>query len=98
VAEFFRDALAGRPIVIDGDGEQTDCIGGEMAMASAGLYRPGHPERTVLYRVLAQHFERFEQIYDERFAPSAGSGQVAHPPEAGSVKTDAQSRIFGARV
>jgi hypothetical protein len=43
-----------------------------MATASAGLYRPRHPERTVLYRVLAQHFERFAQVYDERFAPTHG--------------------------
>lgn len=43
-----------------------------MATASAGEYRPRHPERTVLYRVLAQHFERFVQVYDERFAPTHG--------------------------
>jgi hypothetical protein len=43
-----------------------------MATASAGIYRPRHPERTVLYRVLAQHFERFAQVYDERFAPTRG--------------------------
>ena len=43
-----------------------------MATASAGIYRPRHPERTVLYRVLAQHFERFVQVYDERFAPTRG--------------------------
>jgi hypothetical protein len=30
-----------------------------MATASAGIYRPRYPERTVLYRVFAQHFERF---------------------------------------
>ena len=35
-------------------------------------YRPRCPERTVLYRVLAQHFERFVQVYDERFAPTHG--------------------------
>ena len=44
-----------------------------MATANAaGLYRPRRPERTVLYRVLAQHFERFVQLYDERFAPTHG--------------------------
>jgi len=44
-----------------------------MATANAaGLYRPRRPERTVLYRVLAQHFERFVQVYDERFAPTHG--------------------------
>ena len=44
-----------------------------MATANAaGLYRPRRPERTVLYRVLAQHFERFVLLYDERFAPTHG--------------------------
>jgi len=44
-----------------------------MATANAaGLYRPRRPERTVLYRVLAQHFECFVQVYDERFAPTHG--------------------------
>ena len=44
-----------------------------MATANdAGPYRPRRPERTVLYRVLAQHFERFVQVYDERFAPTHG--------------------------
>jgi hypothetical protein len=43
-----------------------------MATASAGVYRPRHPERTVLYRVVAQHFEPFVQVYDERFAPNRG--------------------------
>ena len=28
-------------------------------------YRPRRPECTVLYRVLARHFERFMQVYDE---------------------------------
>ncbi len=39
---------------------------------AAGLYRPRRPERPVLYRVLAQHFERFVQVYDERLAPTHG--------------------------
>lgn len=43
-----------------------------MATASAGVYRPRHPERTVLYGVFAQHFERFVQLYDEHFAPRRG--------------------------
>jgi hypothetical protein len=34
-----------------------------MATASAGPYRPRHPERTVLYGVLVQHFVRFVQVY-----------------------------------
>ncbi len=44
-----------------------------MATANAaGPYRPRRPERTVLYRVLAQHFERFVQVYDERFVATHG--------------------------
>ena len=31
--------------------------------ASAQVYRSRHPERTVLYRALAQHFERFPLVY-----------------------------------
>lgn len=41
-------------------------------MAAAGAHRSRHPERTVLYRVLAQYFERFLQVYDEHFAPEHG--------------------------
>ena len=33
----------------------------------AGVYRPRHPERTVLYRVLFHHFDRFLTEYESRF-------------------------------
>jgi len=33
----------------------------------AGVYRPRHPERTVLYRVLFHYFERFLAEYESRF-------------------------------
>jgi|GEM_PF-3407927 len=33
----------------------------------AGVYRPRHPERTVLYRVMFHHFERFVAEYEARF-------------------------------
>jgi len=36
------------------------------------IYRPRHPERTVLYRALAYHFERFLLGYEERFEASHG--------------------------
>ena len=42
------------------------------AAASTRAYRPRHPERTVLYRALAHHFERFLQVYEERFEPTFG--------------------------
>jgi hypothetical protein len=34
-----------------------------------GIYRPRHPERTVLYRVLFHHFERISAEYKDRFRP-----------------------------
>ena len=38
----------------------------------AGIYRPRHPERTVLYRVLFHHFERFVAEYESRFEREYG--------------------------
>ncbi len=40
--------------------------------ASARVYRPRHPERTVLYRALAHLFERFRLVSEERFQASHG--------------------------
>jgi hypothetical protein len=33
----------------------------------AGVYRPRHPEHTVLYRVLFHYFDRFLAKYESRF-------------------------------
>jgi len=38
----------------------------------AGLYRPRHPKRTVLYRVMCHHFERFVAEYEARFKLAYG--------------------------
>jgi hypothetical protein len=38
----------------------------------AGMYRPRHPERTVLYRVLFHYFERFLAEYESRFEKEYG--------------------------
>ncbi|MGA2587528.1 MAG: transposase [Candidatus Aminicenantales bacterium] len=38
----------------------------------AGVYRPRHPERAVLYRVLFPHFEKFVAEYEERFERTSG--------------------------
>ncbi|MCJ7641998.1 MAG: transposase zinc-binding domain-containing protein [Desulfobacterales bacterium] len=38
----------------------------------AGVYRPRHPERTVLYRVLFYHFDRFLTEYEARFEREYG--------------------------
>jgi hypothetical protein len=42
-------------------------LSGSFALAMAGTYRPRHPERTALYRVLFHHFERFLAEYESRF-------------------------------
>jgi hypothetical protein len=38
----------------------------------AGVYRSRHPERTVLYRVLFYHFDRFLTEYERRFEREYG--------------------------
>jgi hypothetical protein len=38
----------------------------------AGMYRPRHPERTVLYRVLFHYFDRFLTEYESRFEKQHG--------------------------
>ncbi len=40
--------------------------------ASTRVYRARRPERTVLYRALAHHFERLLLVYEERFQPTHG--------------------------
>jgi len=37
-----------------------------------GIYRPRHPERTVLYRVLFHNFDRFLTVYEGRFEKEYG--------------------------
>jgi hypothetical protein len=37
-----------------------------------GLYRPRDPQASDLWRVIDQHFETFQQVYDERFAAKYG--------------------------
>jgi len=38
----------------------------------AGVYRPRHPEQTVLYRVLFHYFDRFLAEYESRFQKEYG--------------------------
>jgi ribosomal protein S27E len=39
----------------------------------AGVYRPRHPVRTVVYRLFEEHFERYVREYEERYEPREGS-------------------------
>lgn len=41
----------------------------------AGVYRPRHPERTVLYRVLFHHFDGFLAAYEELFGRVLPAGR-----------------------
>jgi hypothetical protein len=38
----------------------------------AGVYRPRHPERTILYRVLFHSFDQFLAEYESRFEKEYG--------------------------
>ena len=38
----------------------------------AGVYRPRHPERTELYRLLFHYFDQFLQEYESRFEKKYG--------------------------
>jgi hypothetical protein len=40
--------------------------------APAGVYRPRHPERTPLYRVVEARFEDYRRVYADRFESAAG--------------------------
>jgi len=42
------------------------------AVAPVAAYRPHHPEKTPLYRLLDAHFERYVRTYSERFEPRHG--------------------------
>ena len=39
---------------------------------SLPLYRPRDPQASDLWRLLDQHFDSFQQVYDERFAAKYG--------------------------
>jgi len=63
-------------IVLDGGGGPELCLGVSFRRTRPWIRtrasgepkaRPWHPERTVLYRVLSHHFERFLAEYEDRF-------------------------------
>jgi hypothetical protein len=39
----------------------------------AGVYRPRHPERTVVYRLFEEHFERYVRECEDRHEAREGS-------------------------
>ena len=42
------------------------------AVATPAVYRPRHPEKTPLYRLLDEHFDRYVRTHSERFEPRHG--------------------------
>jgi hypothetical protein len=43
-----------------------------MVPAVAGVYRPRHPERNVVFRMIFHHFGRFVAEYEGRFEKEYG--------------------------
>ena len=54
----------------------------------AGVYRPRHPERTVLYRVMFHHFERFLAEYENRFEKEYGFLRINFHPHLHFLATE----------
>jgi hypothetical protein len=52
----------------------------------AGIYRPRHPERTLLYRVLFHYFDRFLSEYESRFEREYGLPMEGWMPLALSIR------------
>ena len=63
---------------------------------AAGVYRPRHPERTVVYRLFEEHFERYVREYEERYAAREGSLRNVVPTTlGGDFATDYKSLVAG---
>ena len=43
-----------------------------MAECAKGVYRPRQPRETPFYRIVEEYFERFEQVYPERYEDRYG--------------------------
>ena len=43
-----------------------------MCAPAAKLYRPRNPEASPFYKLVRDHFDEFERVYDERFQPNYG--------------------------
>jgi len=43
-----------------------------MAECAKGVYRPRRPRETAFYRLVEEHYERFEQVYPERYEDRYG--------------------------
>ena len=43
-----------------------------MAECAKGVYRPRRPRETAFYRLVEEHYQRFEQVYPERYEDRYG--------------------------
>ena len=43
-----------------------------MAECAKGVYRPRRPRETAFYHLVEEHYERFEQVYPERYEDRYG--------------------------
>ena len=43
-----------------------------MVECAKGVYRPRRPRETTFYRLVEEHYERFEQVYPERYGDRNG--------------------------
>ena len=43
-----------------------------MAEFAKGVYRPRRPRETAFYRLVEEHYEKFEQVYPERYEDRYG--------------------------
>ena len=55
---------------------------GHAAPAALGVYKPRRPQASPLFRLVSDHLQRLQTVYDERFAHEYGPwrpvvGQVA---------------------
>jgi hypothetical protein len=65
-----------------------------LLFAVAGVYRPRHPERTVLYPVLFHYFDQFRHEYESHYEKDYGLYADAH---RGKVKK-ASLKTFPLRI
>jgi hypothetical protein len=63
----------------------------------AGVYRPRHPERTVVYRLFEEHFERYVREYEDRYEPREGSLRKVVPADSARLARAVPARAAPAR-
>jgi len=71
-----------------------------MAECAKGVYRPRRPRETPFYRIVEEHFERFEQVYAQRYEDKYGYLRPVIRglcPETGGSRRDSWVACGGGR-